>query len=636
MKFNTKEHRLKEEELTRAVLRYLNDTTDNYAIMITGSWGCGKTYYVEHSLRKILKEEDWNMVRVSMFGIASTDDFYDRLLSSILSLHHDDLPANEETSLPTPLEKAIKSMKGKAKRASKTVKDLGFSAVQTFLKKYDIQLNVATKSITELFLGSETVLILDDLERCLLGETQMLGLIDSMVEAQGKKLVLLANEDELMNKTRNSVTGLSGESSYLSVKEKLVWQTFPFNPDLDATLRALFQERVSRLVGNSEDATNRVLTQFRSVLQSYDEQNIRIIRRSMSICEVLEELEFFIEAQSDVHLQAALAGLLDLSIYVSRTSFMPKNASEQEESAEKSYVDTFMEASREARLEITPFVKDYLVYGRIREPETIVAELTKFVSSYYPNDELAQKAISAISKWQHRAFQNSDAASIVLDIRKSLIPPADGGLSFDRYREAIEVLEDLQARVPNQHIDMPAVIASMKEAIDSDSETALESVENGTISWQTAGFPESMKRIAVVDDLREYICRKSLSSSIEAIRSILNDPDTFQPSKMIGIINSEHGLTRCAHALVSIDASLAAARLPECSNEEVHEVHRAILSAKLKMMLHIDMGERVREWLTAFGDALDPSATDEVANRDILKYIKQISLETAGALQSEQ
>lgn len=577
------------------------------------------------------------MVRVSMFGIASTDDFYDRLLSSILSLHHDDdLPAKEEASLPAPLEKATKSVKEKAKRASETVKDLGFSAVQTFLKKYDIQLNVATKSITELFLGSETVLILDDLERCLLGETQMLGLIDSMVEAQGKKLVLLANEDELMNKTRNSVTGLSGESSYLSVKEKLVWQTFPFNPDLDATLRTLFQERVSRLVGNSEDATNRVLTQFRSVLQSYDEQNIRIIRRSMSICEVLEELEFFIEAQNDVYLQAALAGLLDLSIYVSRTSFMPKNASEQEESAEKPYVDTFMEASREARLEITPFVKDYLVYGRIRESETIVAELTKFVSSYYPNDELAQKAISAISKWQHRAFQNSDAASIVLDIRKSLISPADGGLSFDRYREAIEVLEDLQARVPNQHIDMPAVIASMKEAIDSDSETALESVENGTISWQTAGFPESMKRIAVVDDLREYICRKSLSSSIEAIRSILDDPDAFQPSKIIEIINSEHGLTRCAHALVSIDASLAAARLPECSNEEVHAVHRAILSAKLKAMLHIDMGERVREWLTAFGDALDPSATDEVANRDILEYIKQISLETAGALQGEQ
>ena len=145
-----------------------------------------------------------------------------------------------------------------------------------------------------------------------------------------------------------------------------------------------------------------------------------------------------------------------------------------------------------------------------------------------------------------------------------------------------------------------------------------------------------MKRIAVIDDLREYICQKSLSSNIEAVRAVLDDPDVFRPSKIIEIIGSEHGLTRCAHVLISIDTSLAAARLPECSNEEIHTVHRAILSTKLKAMLHIDMSERVREWLATFGEALDPSATDEVANRDVLEYIRQISLEMAGVLQSEQ
>ena len=630
---------MKEEELTRAVLRYLNDTTDNYAIMITGPWGCGKTYYIEHVLRKELKVTGWKIVRVSMFGITSPDEFYDRLLSSIFastSLGGYLADADMEKTDSTPTRKTIGKIWKRASRVGGTAKDLGVSSFQTFLKKSGMQLSVATKSITELFLGDNTVLVLDDLERCLLNETQMLGLTDSMVESQGRKLILLANEDELRANARNGKSNLSGESSYLAVKEKLVWQTYQFEADIDATLKALFYERVSRLVGNSEDATNRVLAQYHCVLQSYDERNVRIVRRSMSICEVLEDLGFFAGAQNDVYLQAALAGLLDLSIYVARASFTSTGNLEQEESIKKLYVDTFMEASREARLEIAPFVRDYLVYGQIREPETIVAELTKFVSAYYPNDEFAQKAISAISKWQHRTFQNSDAASIVLDIRRSLISPTDGGLSFDRYREAIEVLEDLQARVPNQHIDMPAVIASMKKAIDSNPEAALKSVESGTISWQTAGFPESMRRIAVIDDLREYICRKSLSSSIEAIQSIMDDPDIFQPSKIIEIVDSEHGLTRCAHALISIDTSLAAARLPECSNEEIHTVHRAILSTKLKAMLHIDMSERVREWLAAFGEALDPSATDEVANRDVLEYIKQIALETAGVLQDEQ
>ena len=103
----------------------------------------------------------------------------------------------------------------------------------------------------------------------------------------------------------------------------------------------------------------------------------------------------------------------------------------------------------------------------------------------------------------------------------------------------------------------------------------------------------------------------------------MDNPDELQPSKIIEIINSEHDLTRCAHVLTAIDIHVAAKRLPECSNEEVHVVYEAIHSPKLKAMLQTDMGERVRKWLSEFGDALNPSATDEIANRDVLEYIKQ-------------
>ena len=76
---------MEEKELTQAIKRYLGDDSDNYAIMVTGPWGCGKTHYVENCLRREVASDGWHIVRVSMFGITSEDIFYDRLLSAILS-----------------------------------------------------------------------------------------------------------------------------------------------------------------------------------------------------------------------------------------------------------------------------------------------------------------------------------------------------------------------------------------------------------------------------------------------------------------------------------------------------------------------------------------------------------------------
>ena len=39
-----------EEQIKQEVERYINDTLYNYAIMIDGEWGSGKTYFVKHTL----------------------------------------------------------------------------------------------------------------------------------------------------------------------------------------------------------------------------------------------------------------------------------------------------------------------------------------------------------------------------------------------------------------------------------------------------------------------------------------------------------------------------------------------------------------------------------------------------------
>ncbi len=66
---------MKESELMEAIKRYLEDPTDDYAIMITGAWGCGKTHFVENRLKTEIGADGWRVVRISMFGVQSEEVF---------------------------------------------------------------------------------------------------------------------------------------------------------------------------------------------------------------------------------------------------------------------------------------------------------------------------------------------------------------------------------------------------------------------------------------------------------------------------------------------------------------------------------------------------------------------------------
>lgn len=41
-------------ELDNIIRDYLKATDTDYAIMINGKWGCGKSYYIEHTLDEII------------------------------------------------------------------------------------------------------------------------------------------------------------------------------------------------------------------------------------------------------------------------------------------------------------------------------------------------------------------------------------------------------------------------------------------------------------------------------------------------------------------------------------------------------------------------------------------------------
>lgn len=75
-----------EEQIKQEVERYINDTLYNYAIMIDGEWGSGKTYFVKHTLltelENIEKENKQNRLvkYLSLYGCRTIEDIQEKLM----------------------------------------------------------------------------------------------------------------------------------------------------------------------------------------------------------------------------------------------------------------------------------------------------------------------------------------------------------------------------------------------------------------------------------------------------------------------------------------------------------------------------------------------------------------------------
>ena len=74
-----------EKEIITEIERYLSDTSYNYAVMIDGDWGCGKTYFVKNGLAKAIAEHEKESekprkaVYISLYGHKTILDIQDAI-----------------------------------------------------------------------------------------------------------------------------------------------------------------------------------------------------------------------------------------------------------------------------------------------------------------------------------------------------------------------------------------------------------------------------------------------------------------------------------------------------------------------------------------------------------------------------
>ena len=205
------------------------------ALMVSGEWGCGKTYHIEKVIIPTLRQKGWNPVKVSLFGIESVNEIPLRIADNYKWAESDKGEGTEKEK-----KKSRLWGKGKEKIGKVVAKWRPFASNIPWLKNFvDVAALVSNYSglLYNLIPTEKTVIILDDIERAIdtIDVHTLLGVINDLVEQRGYKVIVIANNSYMQQK---------GEAK-LVFKEKVIEKTLVYEPDVVSIFKELCEKDYS-------------------------------------------------------------------------------------------------------------------------------------------------------------------------------------------------------------------------------------------------------------------------------------------------------------------------------------------------------------------------------------------------------
>ncbi|NEP10731.1 MAG: NTPase [Symploca sp. SIO2C1] len=271
-----------------------------FAVLLKGQWGAGKTWFIKKYCEN-LKKNKQKCLYISLYGMTS---FAEIEYAFFQQLHP--VLSSKGMEITNKIFKVF--LKGTLKI------DLDGDG------KDDGTLNVQIPEINlpeYLKNTDKSILIFDDLERCNIDLSNMLGYINYFVEHQDLKVLIVANEDELIN-----------NANYTDIKEKLIGKTFCISLDFEGALESFI-----KLVNNSN--VRKFLSKNTELIQNlYSKaecENLRILKQIFLDFErIFNELPEKAKNKQET-LQNILKLLIAFSIEIKRGKIIPKDIIQLEE-----------------------------------------------------------------------------------------------------------------------------------------------------------------------------------------------------------------------------------------------------------------------------------------------------------------
>lgn len=289
------------EDLVESILDYIRSDYTDYAIMINGEWGSGKTYFWNNKIKPKIENMQLNGKRytaiyMSLYGISNLEEISKKIFIETTQLMDKNLKKFMDAS-------GVKNIPEYAKTGLDMANFFGVTQ------------NGDRIDYGQFFSTDDKVLCFDDLERANVDVIDILGYINNFVEHDHIKTIIICNEKELSTKLKNSnlemktfiATYLLDKENKLNIKtdkpmverirdtieyvfdkandyerikEKLIGETFEYAPEFNYIINGLLMryENCPDLIRFLRENTNLIISTF----NKSGTRNLRILKHSLT------------------------------------------------------------------------------------------------------------------------------------------------------------------------------------------------------------------------------------------------------------------------------------------------------------------------------------------------------------------
>lgn len=398
--------KMDETSIIGVVRGYLEDRENSYALMLTGEWGCGKTYFVKHALTENLEagESRHPVVVASAYGVKDLAELCGAIEAGFIS--------------KCAIGRADSGEKSRKDSLVEFAKDTGVSflgkKIRELEKKAGVDLKMAPLNAVNLIIGPEALLVIDDVERCDMGLRELLGAVDHLVVGCGKKVILVCNEDEwrkrIEPKDGKGQDARGTAKEYENLIEKTVWRKCRFEPSVDSV--------VERVLGDVlRDIYPKAIEDAASAIRESGSPNFRSLGKMRPVLVGMVKSGFFAEPADPESARAVFREACGFAAGAAKGKRI-----EPPSSREDSVLRGGIFESRRLKYAALDFISCFFERCEGVDSEHVRSCLENYLATFYPDGPAARKALECIDSIRYATFRDADVPDMIETIVAGIAP----------------------------------------------------------------------------------------------------------------------------------------------------------------------------------------------------------------------